>query len=588
MSQHQFLNSWSGLVAAFDSQSLGAAPGASALLALAFRGVARASLPPLDQPSTNGATFSPAHTRATRAAERARGRAALAAALAERRGRSWSPRADVPFVAFADDVAPGAGCSCADSACNTHTPSLFRLCSVFVLLFSPLTRKHRSPVAVSQLLPAIRRCGVPFLFTSGWFDATVRSAAVAFAAAAEGDAARCGSGGGGARSRLVVGPWTHIPWSHEVLCGAPGRGCRPTAFPLPAETARFILGAHAAGAAAAGGGSAPPPLPAAEPPVRLFECGAGGAWAPFPSWPTASTSSILSFALAPGRSLALLPPAPPPSPPPPPLPLASVGRAAVPCAARPATIGWSRWQAMLQIGRHVRYASFPPLRFVSEPLPSDVRLCGSPLVTLHVRSSDGVADIHAFLCVIQPGSGGRLKYLSEGCLRSTHRKECGGGGGDGDTSPDGDATTNGSGARGDNNTGRVDSAPQHAPALPVRPLPQAAPRLPRHTFARADASPPLPPPVPDAAPPPAAAAAFAASQPLGAVRFALLPLFVRVPKGARLALALSGADSAHYTPTSPEAASRVMQILWPEDGSAGERCGGGGTAALELPLLPRS
>jgi len=461
-----FAQRWSQLIRAFDSQRTHTAPGQAAGVACLVRGFARVQ-PPEEAGEAAGKGWS------ARRARRAAREAALRAAVAQR-AANWDPQADTEGgVEFRDDTAPRAGVSCAQ------------------LSFAPV-------------LARLAAGDAPLLWTSGWHDATVASAAAGFAATR-----------GVEGSRLLVGPWTHTLWQ-QVAAG----GARLTSFPFPRETLAFML-RHSRSRAAAVADAAPGAAAAADGArVRLFEQGSSGrGWLALPDWP--ATASV-DLTLGPDHAL-LLPGA------------AAEGEGrdafAVRRGARPS--GFSRWQAMLNVGSFVRYSGWSalPLRYASAPLRRPLRLCGSPVLRLALDSSDGQGDIFAYL--LDCDASGALSYVAEGCLRASHRAEAGGE----------EATR----------------------------LPQSQPALPRHSHARADAAPPLPPP-----PQPGGGEGRAHGGPPQpqTVRLALMPACHAFGAGHRLVLALSGADAKHFTP-EPGSWGRTLGVSW----------GGATGSALSLPVL---
>ena len=87
-----------------------------------------------------------------------------------------------------------------------------------------------------------------------------------------------------------------------------------------------------------------------------------------------------------------------------------------------APTGFSRWDAMLNVGRMVSYdLRALPLRFCGAALAAPLRVAGAPVVTLYLDSSDGRGDVFAYLCDVDPS--GAWHYVTEGCFRVVHRAE---------------------------------------------------------------------------------------------------------------------------------------------------------------------
>ena len=461
--QHQFGTHWSGIIRAFDSQRLGAAPAESSMLALVARGVARA-LPEEELPAP-GATL----TWLQRRTARRRRQALLEAAISEH-ANNWAPLVDgPPHVAFMDDVAPTLGKSMAETNC-------------------------------AHLLPALAASGVPILWTSAWFDATVSSATAGFAAT------RHTPG-----TQLLVGPWTHMLWQHVVTSG---RGSsRLTAFSVPKETLRWALQfvGRGGGASAPAGNDA-----AAQPPrssaVNIYEM-AAGRWLHLPDWPRTSSATWL---LGPGRSLVAAGGVD-----------TAVGRDELTVRLQDKPAGWSRWKGMLNVGKMVRYRRLRrlPLRYVGSTAQAvALRLCGSPVVTVFLDTSDGSGDVFAYLLDVDPA--GKCHYIAEGCLRLQHRQ--------------------------------VTADPAAMGPRLHSMLPQAAPSLPMRTFLRADACGPMPRP----------------GEPPAQVTFALMPVSYVLARGHRLGLALTGSDDTHFDPL-PGTSGRVLGVSY----------GGGTLSRVDLPVL---
>ena len=245
------------------------------------------------------------------------------------------------------------------------------------------------------------------------------------------------------------------------------------------------------------------------PRVRLYEMGTSR-WLHMPDWPVTEN---LSLWLGDKRSLSTAAPS-------------TSGRDALRVSLAHRPHGWSRWQAMLNIGKMVCYKRFEDLslRYTGDQLRTPLRLCGSAVVTLQVDSSDGTGDVFAYLLDVD--ADGELHYVTEGCLRWVHRTEA----------------------------ASLDALGPRKHAL----LPQSAPPLPLRTFRRGDAAPKLP----------------RFPQPPQRMAFPLLPACYVFAPGHRLALALAGADDKHFQAESG-AEGRLMGISW----------GSGETCALQLPLL---
>jgi hypothetical protein len=477
--QRQFVKQWAALIDAFDNQLLSAAPGTGLAMKAAFRGVARA-LPEgevaiADESAAQGRVRSAGARRAARA----RRRALLREAVAQHVG-NWDPAGDAPSLGHADDVAPSAG-------------------------------KSPEEVSFARHLPELAAAGVPIYWTSAWFDATSAAAASGFAATRH-----------VAGTQLLVGPWTHMLWQQVVTSGR--SECRLSSFHMPKETLRWMLARFRGTIEAPAGSATSPPAPSSEDParrVRFFELGSGR-WVHLPDWPPPRQTSV-AYALGGENRLTPLPagstsPSAEAAPP---------GRAAFRVAHGGAPTGFSRWDAMLNVGRMVSYDLRPlPLRFRGPALAAPLRMAGAPVVALYVDSSDGKGDIYAYLCDVDPS--GKWHYVTEGCFRAAHRAE----------------------------------GPADADYMVAR-MPQAAPAVPPHSFRRGDAA-PLP-------------ARPAANQPAPPARcaFAMLATSYAWPAGHRVGLAVGGRDPKHFAPEDGEK-QRTLGVSWGPDAPS----------SIQLPAVP--
>jgi putative CocE/NonD family hydrolase len=296
-------------------------------------------------------------------------------------------------------------------------------------------------------------------------------------------------------------------WQHVVTSG---RGTsRLTAFSVPKETLRWALQFVGRG----GGASAPAGDEAAaqpQEPVNIYESGTGR-WLHLPDWPRTSSATWL---LGPGRSLVAAGGAE-----------TGAGRDEVAVRLQDKPGGWSRWKGMLNVGKMVRYSRLRrlPLRYVaSTPQAAPLRLCGSPVVTVFMDTSDGSGDVFAYLLDVDPA--GKCHYITEGCLRLQHRH-------------------------------MTDDPAAMGPRLHSM-LPQAAPSLPMRTFLRADACGAMPKP----------------GEAPAQVAFALMPVSYVLARGHRLGLTLTGSDDTHFDPLP---GTRVMGVSY----------GGGAPSRVDLPVL---
>jgi uncharacterized protein len=232
----------------------------------------------------------------------------------------------------------------------------------------------------------IARIDVPALHIGGWYDYLLGGTLSAFREMAS----RCAS-----PQRLIIGPWTHFPWSRK----AGPRDFGPGAVnDIDVQQIRWFdhwLKGRENGVAG-------------EPAVRLFEMGAG-AWRTFERWPAAETSGWY---------------------------LTSRGRAAIdpedgslgssPASRDEDAIVHDPWRPVPALGGHVALPGGPAerseidargdvLTYTSAPLQQDLRLAGDVALELWCASDRASFDVSAVLSQVH--SDGRVLSITQGHRR---------------------------------------------------------------------------------------------------------------------------------------------------------------------------
>jgi putative CocE/NonD family hydrolase len=124
-----------------------------------------------------------------------------------------------------------------------------------------------------EISPALRARSleVPMLFVGGWYDSHLPGTIAAF---------RHFASGGPERTRIVIGPWTHFPWTRSIGGHDFGTDAMTDIDQLQVRWFDYWLKGKNMGLAA-------------EPPVRLFDMGEN-TWHDFPTWPQKSATLFLS------------------------------------------------------------------------------------------------------------------------------------------------------------------------------------------------------------------------------------------------------------------------------------------------------
>jgi putative CocE/NonD family hydrolase len=239
---------------------------------------------------------------------------------------------------------------------------------------------RRSPSAI------LGECGVPGLWIGGWYDSFLDGTLRGYRAAASGRAPQ----------RLVVGPWTHLPWNRRVGSVDFGPEAESSIDELQVRWFRHWLEGLDSGLLD-------------QPAVRLFEMGAGS-WRTVDRWPD-----------PPGHALYL----------------ASDGLAAIAessgllTEARGAqTIGdvivHDPWRPVPTVGGHLAVPAGPVdravvdqradvLTYTTRALPDELRLAGDVALELWCQADAPSYDVSAVLSEVR--SDGRALPLVQGHAR---------------------------------------------------------------------------------------------------------------------------------------------------------------------------
>jgi uncharacterized protein len=245
------------------------------------------------------------------------------------------------------------------------------------------------------------RLTVPALHIAGWYDIFLAGSVKNFLgmrAGAGSDAARAGQ-------KLVVGPWTHMPWAPASVTH---EGCGPGIvddFQLRWFD-QFLKGEESG---------------VLDAPVTLFVMGAE-TWRDYPDWPPPGSEPLRWFFHSKGRAnsrfgdgtLSLDPPA---EEPPdlftadPMAPAASIGGHSC-CLNFVAPMGPADQRAAEEFNSVLVYTS--------EPLGEPLELIGDVTVTLYAATSARDTDWTARFCEVHPD--GRSINLQEGIVRARYRE----------------------------------------------------------------------------------------------------------------------------------------------------------------------
>jgi hypothetical protein len=234
-----------------------------------------------------------------------------------------------------------------------------------------------SPHAHADL---IRASGSAIFSYSGWLDGAYANAAIQRFRRL-----------GGARDRLLLGPWNHGGAQNVD----PRRRTRRSRFDHAGELLRFF-DQHLQGAAD-------------DAPRVAYYTQVEGRWKLADDWPPAAQT--LSLHLAAGRALAAGPPAP-----------GGEDRYRVDLAA--GTGPRSRWRSLMGERGPIEYPDRRErdallLVYDGPPLERALEVTGHPRLVLWLAVDADDTDVFAYLEDVAPG--GRVDYVTEGQLRALHR-----------------------------------------------------------------------------------------------------------------------------------------------------------------------
>ena len=244
------------------------------------------------------------------------------------------------------------------------------------------------------------RIDVPALHFGGWWDVFLTGTVKNFA----GLRASAGSESARQRQKLLLGPWTHMPWTPAGRCGCEG----PSTNEVDDWHVRWFD--HTLKGVDNG---------VLDHPVTVFTL--DGGWRDFDGWPPPDSAIEEWYAHSGGRANSKfgdgrLDRTAPGSEPPdvfvydPGVPIPSLGGHS--CCFDTITPMGPADQHGAEVSRMI-------LVYTSEPLDSDIELLGDVSVTLHAATTAPDTDFTARLCVVD--GAGRSTNLQEGILRARYR-----------------------------------------------------------------------------------------------------------------------------------------------------------------------
>ena len=244
------------------------------------------------------------------------------------------------------------------------------------------------------------RIEVPALHFGGWWDVFLSGTVKNFTGL------RAGAGTDAARSaqKLLVGPWTHMPWTPVSRCGGDG----PSTNEIDDWQLRWFD--HTLKGVDTG---------VLDCPVTVFTL--DGGWRDLDGWPPSGAAAEDWHIHSKGRANSkfgdgTLDRDPPAAEPPdifvydPGVPIPSLGGHS--CCFDTITPMGPADQHRAEVSRMI-------LVYTSEPLAADIELLGDVSVTLHAATTATDTDFTARLCVVDPD--GRSVNLQEGILRARYR-----------------------------------------------------------------------------------------------------------------------------------------------------------------------
>lgn len=324
-------------------------------------------------------------------------------------------------------------------------------------------------LGIDAISPHTRRPAraLPTFLATGWFDgAYCRANAIRFYNLRDNP-----------NAQLIIGPWDHLGAQHV----RPHDTTTETAFDHAAELLSFFESGTAIKTSAK-----PAALPPSNPRVRYFVQGLEQ-WRTSDTWPPAeATSTSLYFGI--GHTLSEDKPA------------RDFGSDRWRQDLRHGSGKAARWRSMIALSAPIHYPDRRTVEhlvthYTTKPLTQELIVAGHPILHLWVESDRKDFDIFAYLEDVSPS--GAVHYITEGCLRASHRK----------------------------------LSPQAAPYQTF---------LPYRTFTHADASPmPIHTRV--------------------ELIIDLLPTAYRFAPGHRLRISLAGTDADHFAPPPQGAATLELQ-----------------------------
>ena len=245
------------------------------------------------------------------------------------------------------------------------------------------------------------RIEVPALHIGGWWDVFLGGTAKNFT----GLSAGAGTEAAQRAQKLLVGPWTHMPWTPVSRCGGDG----PSTNEIDDWHLRWfdqtLKGVDTG---------------VLDCPATVFTL--DGGWRDLDGWPPSDAAAEDWYIHSRGRANSkfgdgTLDRNPPAAEPPdifvydPGVPIPSLGGHS--CCFDTITPMGPADQHRAEVSRMI-------LVYTSEPLAADIELLGDVSVTLHAATTATDTDFTARLCVVDPD--GRSVNLQEGILRARYRR----------------------------------------------------------------------------------------------------------------------------------------------------------------------
>ena len=245
------------------------------------------------------------------------------------------------------------------------------------------------------------RIEVPALHFGGWWDVFLSGTVKNFT----GLRASAGTEAARGAQKLLVGPWTHMPWTPLGRCGGDG----PSTNEIDDWQLRWFD--HTLKGVDTG---------VLDSPATVFTL--DGGWRDLDGWPSSDTAAEDWYIHSRGRANSkfgdgTLDRVPPTAEPPdifvydPGVPIPSMGGHS--CCFDTITPMGPADQHQAEVSRMI-------LVYTSEPLAADSELLGDVSVTLHAATTATDTDFTARLCVVDPD--GRSVNLQEGILRARYRR----------------------------------------------------------------------------------------------------------------------------------------------------------------------